>query len=40
VLDRLARRRADGDESDASLDPLMPDRWVAEHPDSRLALNR
>lgn len=40
VLDRLARRRADGDESDASLDPLMPDRWVAEHPDNRLALNR
>lgn len=40
VLDRLARRRADGDESDASLDPLMPDRWAAEHPDNRLALDR
>ena len=30
VLDRLAGRRAEGDESDASLDLLMPDRWIVE----------
>lgn len=40
VLDRLARCRVDGDESHAARDPLIPDRWTAEHRDKRLALKR
>lgn len=40
VLDRMARLRAAGDDSDDALRPLLPGNWLAEHPDKRVPYGR